>query len=60
MAKTRQQKQVPKKKELKREESEVPGLNTKSKKIQKGKNQGSGAKSKIKEEDNQIKETEKR
>jgi hypothetical protein len=33
MAKTRQQKQVPKKKELKREEAEVPGLNPKSKKI---------------------------
>jgi hypothetical protein len=33
MAKTRQQKQVPKKKELKREEDEVPGLNPKSKKI---------------------------
>ena len=60
MAKTRQQKQVPKKKELKREEAKVPGLNPKSKKIQKGKKQVSAAKSKIKEEENQIKETGKR
>ena len=60
MAKTRQQKQVPKQKELKREEAAVPGLNPESKKIQKGKKQGSAAKSKIKEEENQIKETGKR
>jgi hypothetical protein len=33
MAKTRQQKQVPKQKELKREEAAVPGLNPESKKI---------------------------
>ena len=60
MAKTRNQLQAQNQKEQKREEAAVPGLNTKSKKIQKGKKQVSAAKSKIKEEENQIKETGKR
>ena len=60
MAKTRNQLQAQKQKEQKREEAAVPGLNLKSKKIQKGKKQISAAKSNIKEEENQIKETGKR
>ena len=61
MAKTRQQSKVQNQKEQKIDEvAKVPGLKPKSKKIQKGKPERSAAEPKIKEEENQIKETGKR